>query len=80
MCLAKRDILIAPSSALFRHEGGWAVFVVRDGRAVLTPVDAGRNNGFEVQILNGLDAGDAVVLYPSATLVDGTRIAPRSAG
>ncbi|MCW8843098.1 MAG: HlyD family efflux transporter periplasmic adaptor subunit [Rhodobacteraceae bacterium] len=74
------DILIAPSSALFRHEGGWAVFVVRDGRAVLTPVDAGRNNGFEVQILNGLDAGDAVVLYPSATLVDGTRIAPRSAG
>lgn len=74
------DTLIAPSSALFRHNGGWAVFVARDEKAVLTPVETGRNNGFEVQILNGVEAGDAVVLYPSATLVDGARIAPRSAG
>ncbi len=74
------DTLIAPSSALFRHEGGWAVFVLREGRAVLTRVEAGRNNGFEAQILDGIEAGEAVVLYPSATLVDGARITPRSAG
>ena len=74
------DALIVPSSALFRHETGWAVFVARAGRAVLTPVEAGRNNGIRAQILDGLTDGDEVVLYPSATLVDGARITPRSAG
>jgi HlyD family secretion protein len=74
------DALIVPSSALFRHETGWAVFVARAGRAVLTPVEAGRNNGIRAQILDGLMDGDEVVLYPSATLVDGARITPRSAG
>jgi len=75
----RADTLIAPSSALFRHEDGWAVFLVDEGRAVLTPVRAGVNNGFEAQILEGLAQGDQVVLYPSATLVDGARIAPRQA-
>ncbi|MDV4145932.1 efflux RND transporter periplasmic adaptor subunit [Shimia sp. FJ5] len=74
------DTLIAPSSALFRHDDGWAVFVIREGHAVLTPIEIGRNNGFSAQILDGLDVGAEVVLYPSATLVDGARIAARSAG
>ncbi|MBR9842468.1 MAG: HlyD family efflux transporter periplasmic adaptor subunit [Rhodobacteraceae bacterium] len=73
------DTLIAPSSALFRHADGWAVFVAQEGRAALTPVSVGENNGFEVQVLDGLSTADEVVLYPSATLADGAHIAPRSA-
>ncbi|MEE4378155.1 MAG: HlyD family efflux transporter periplasmic adaptor subunit, partial [Candidatus Competibacteraceae bacterium] len=33
-----QDVLQVPTSALFRHEDGWAVFVIEDERAVLSPV------------------------------------------
>lgn len=74
------DTLIVPSSALFRLNGGWAVFVADvGGAAVLTPVTPGRNNGIEAEVLDGLQVGTEVVLYPSAGLIDGTKIAPRVA-
>ena len=74
------DTLIVPSSALFRQNGGWAVFVVNgDGRAAMRPVEPGRNNGIDAQILSGLKPGETVVLYPSAGLMDNAKIARRSA-
>ncbi|TCL08198.1 HlyD family secretion protein [Shimia isoporae] len=73
------DTLIAPSSALFRQDGKWKVFVAgADGSAQLRDVRIGRNNGIEAQVLDGVDVGEAVVLYPSAGLSDGTKIAQRS--
>ncbi len=69
--------LIVPSSALFRQHQTWAVFAEQDGRAVLRQVTIGRNNGVDAQVLDGVQAGDRVVLFPSANLVDGARIAQR---
>ncbi len=72
------DALIVPSSALFRQDGGWAVFVAdSDGTVALTPVRPGRNNGIDAEVLEGLELGTEVVLYPSAGLIDGAKIAPR---
>jgi HlyD family secretion protein len=71
------DVLQAPASALFRDGGGWAVFVDRDGRAVLTPVATGARNGLRVQILDGLGAGDEVVVHPGDDVFPGGRIRPR---
>jgi HlyD family secretion protein len=71
------DALTVPSGALFRDGGGWAVFAVRDGRAALQPVGIGRNNGTQAELLSGLDAGDRVILFPSASLHDGSRVAQR---
>lgn len=74
------DTLIVPSSALFRQNGGWAVFVLSDaGQAVLRMVEPGRNNGIDAQVLDGLEVGERVVLYPSAGLVDGGKVAERGA-
>lgn len=69
--------LIVPNAALFRHEGGWAVFREVEGQAVLTPVGIGRMNGTQAEVLSGLDDGDRVVLYPSAALTDGQAITQR---
>ncbi|QIB64095.1 efflux RND transporter periplasmic adaptor subunit [Kineobactrum salinum] len=69
--------LTAPSSALFRDGERWAVFVVENNRARLTPVEAGHNNGLQAQILDGLEPGQTVVLYPGPGLEDGTRVAQR---
>lgn len=70
--------LTVPSSALFRHNGEWAVFTVREGRAHLKTVAAGRNNGSLAQVLGSLDAGASIVLYPSPGLADGARVEQRN--
>lgn len=74
----EQEALIAPSSALFREGSGWAVFTAADGQANLTPVEIGRNNGTRVQILGGVEEGDAVILYPGPELEDGAGIERRS--
>jgi HlyD family secretion protein len=65
-------------ASLFRSSGQWAVFRVENDRAFLTPVEVGRNNGRNAQILSGIDPGDTVVLYPGEGLSDGVRIKKRN--
>ena len=74
-----RDALTVPSSALFRSDGDgkWAVFVVEDGIARLRTIEAGRDNGIEAQILDGLRPGEQVILYPASDLTDGARVVRR---
>ena len=74
---SSEDALQLPVSALFRHEGRWAVWRVEAGRARLTPVGIGRDNGRVAQILSGLEAGATVILYPGEDVTDGAAIAPR---
>jgi len=71
------SVLQVPSSAVFRQGGGWAVFVVDGDRAVVRPVTPGRRTGLEVEIQDGLDAGEKVVIHPSDTVSDGVRIRRR---
>jgi len=63
-----------PASALFRHDGGDAVFVVREGRATITPVRIGQRNSREAEVLEGLAVGAAVIRYPTNDLTDGMRV------
>lgn len=70
------DTLMVPEGAVFRHDGGFAVYRVGDGIARRTPVQVGRRNGLQAQLLGGLEAGDRVVVYPPPELRDGDRVAP----
>lgn len=71
------DVLQIPASALFRHNHGWAVFVVDDGRARRQPIQTGQRNGLHVQVLSGLDAGDIVVAHPDDKISDDRRVRSR---
>jgi len=66
-----------PLSSLFRQGGEWAVFVSRDGRARLKALAIGKMNGIDAEVLEGIAAGDAVVVHPSDRVSDGARIEPR---
>ncbi len=66
--------LAVPERATFRHNGGWAVFTVRSGRAQLTPVTAGLRNDDWAEILSGVKPGDTVIAEPKNHLADGTRV------
>lgn len=71
------DVLLIPSSALFRHGGGWAVFVADDGHARLRTIETGQRNGLRTQIVAGLEAGAAVIVHPDDKIEDGRRVRPR---
>ena len=71
------DALVAPSGALFRDGGGWATYVVEDGRARRRAVDVGARGEREAAIHAGLAEGTRVVVYPSDAIADGVRVRPR---
>lgn len=68
-----------PLTALFRDGDQWQVFRVEDGRAVRRTVRRGRSDGVAVQILDGLEPGDAVIVHPNDRIHDGVAVTPRSA-
>lgn len=74
------DVLTVPTSGVFRWEDGWAVYVVERGRAVLTEVALGRRNPDRAVVLEGLAEGDAIVIFPPASLEDGARVAADRGG
>ena len=59
----------------YRRGIAWAVFVVRDGRVHVSRVTVGRSDGTRSVVEQGLDQGDEVVIQPSDTLQDGSRVA-----
>jgi HlyD family secretion protein len=72
------DILQVPSSAAFRHDNGWAVFVV-DGRlADRRAVTLGHRSGLQIQVIDGLKPGDTVIAHPDNSIKDGTLVDPHS--
>ncbi len=70
------DVLKVPAGALFRQGLNWATFLVDGGRAQLRLVKAGQSSGTETQVLEGLKAGDQVILYPGSRVHDGERVRP----
>jgi len=72
-----KDTLTVPSSALFRQNQDWVVFVVEKSRAAIKKVTIGHNNGIQAEVLDGLKVGEKVVLYPGAGLSNGSRVKKR---
>lgn len=71
------DVLQVPNSALFRHNNGWAVFAIADGRARLKPIQVGQRSGLQAQVLDGLKQGDKVIVHPDDKVLDGVRVKAR---
>jgi HlyD family secretion protein len=74
---SKDDVLKVPTSSLFRHEEKWAVYKVVNDSASLQLVEIGRSSGLEAEVLNGLAAGDRIVVYPSDEIANGVKIVAR---
>jgi len=72
------DVLVVPAGALFRNGDSWAVFVERGNRAVMTAIHLGHRNDDAAEILDGLTAGDRVILYPGDRVAEGDRIEERA--
>lgn len=73
----ENDVLQVPASSVFRHQNGWAVFIVEDGRAKRRQITIGQRNGLTAQIIEGVKEGDIVIDHPSNELEDGIRVTQR---
>jgi HlyD family secretion protein len=69
-----KDVLKVPTSSLFRRGENWAVFIAENGRARLCTVEIGPRNSSDAQVLRGLSEGETVIIHPSDTIKDGSRI------
>lgn len=70
-------VLQVPASAVFVQDGQSQVFRALEGRAERILVAAGRSNGLDTVILEGLAEGDRVVRHPDRQLEHGGRIRAR---
>jgi HlyD family secretion protein len=59
---AARDAVAVPAAAVFSSGGRDSVWVVRDGKAVRTPVTVGVSGQDLVQVVAGVSAGDRIVV------------------
>jgi HlyD family secretion protein len=70
----RENVLRVPAGALFQRNGTWEVFVVQGGRARLRPVTVGESNGLNTEILKGVEASEAVIVYPGDKVAEGVRV------
>jgi membrane fusion protein (multidrug efflux system) len=70
----KVPVLSVPRSAFVGSVSSGQVFVVKDGKAVLTKVNAGKSYGDYIEITSGINAGDEVVTSGQINLTDGSAI------
>ncbi|MDO8280673.1 MAG: efflux RND transporter periplasmic adaptor subunit [Burkholderiaceae bacterium] len=68
--------LVIPNNALLIRGEGMRVAVVDDaGRVRLRPVQIGRNYGETVEVIDGVEAADRLVLNPPDSLAEGDEVA-----
>lgn len=72
-----RNVLAIPSTALFRHGDGWAVYTAEAGVARVRPVTLGHRTALRAEVRAGLTAGERVIVHPPEALRAGAKVAPR---
>jgi HlyD family secretion protein len=68
------DVLQIPTSALFRIDDAWHVYVIDGSRLRLRQVGIGYRSGLWTQVESGLDPGETVVVHPGDNLVEDLRV------
>lgn len=67
--------LLLPNASIQRLQGQTGVWRLNDGKPVFTPVRLGTSSlDGRVQVLEGLKAGDSVVVYSQKALIEGARV------
>jgi hypothetical protein len=61
-------------SAIFTSDGTSMVFLIKENRVIKTPITTGDKLGDMTEVLQGVKAGDTVVMKPLEKMKDGAKI------
>jgi RND family efflux transporter MFP subunit len=75
----KTPSVIIPADAVVFDQNGLHVAVVQNGTVHLQKITIARDFGTEVEVHDGVKAGDQVVLNPMVNLAEGSKVAAREA-
>jgi RND family efflux transporter MFP subunit len=75
----KTPAVMVPADALVFNGDGTQVAVVDNGTAHFQKVTVARDFGTQVEVRDGIKAGDEVILKPAVTLADGSKVQPQAA-
>lgn len=70
----KSNVVVLPKDAVLLKKHGNAAFVISDGKAVERMVKLGITNGSNVEILEGINPGERVVIKGQNMLKEGTSV------
>jgi RND family efflux transporter MFP subunit len=73
----KTPSLVLPADAVVFDQDGLHVAVVESGTVHLQRISIARDFGKEVEVREGVRAGDQVILNPMVNLADGSKVAPQ---
>jgi RND family efflux transporter MFP subunit len=73
----KTRSFVVPADAVVFNETGLHVAIVSNGRVHLQKISIARDFGKEVEVEQGIKAGDQVVLNPMVDLTDGRKVVPQ---
>jgi RND family efflux transporter MFP subunit len=74
----KTSSFLVPADAIIFNRDGLHVAVIEDGVAHIRKISMARDLGTQVEVRDGVKAGDQVILNPPINLVEGSRVEPRS--
>jgi len=70
----RANALVIPRNALLEDDAKPAVYVVRDGRAVRTTITPGYSEGKWIEVREGLQDGDAVIVAGKSAVREGSPV------
>jgi RND family efflux transporter MFP subunit len=68
------EVLTVPQSAVIQKQGLYNIFIIENGKAIRRQVEIGEVTGETVQIKNGLQAGETVIISSVNQLKDGQAV------
>lgn len=69
------NALMVPTNALVPSAQGYSVFLSKEGKAAISPVEIGQRDAEQVQIIKGVSKGDTVITSNLLRLMSGAPIA-----
>jgi RND family efflux transporter MFP subunit len=76
----KTPSLLIPANAILFNQGGLQVGVVENNIVHIRKISVARDLGTQVEVRDGVKAGDQVILNPTVDLMDGSQVRPRALG
>lgn len=73
---ATNAVPLIPTSAIVPTMNGQQVFLIREGKAVAQGVKTGARSGQMIEVVEGLNSGDTVIVSGLQGLEDGSPVAP----